>query len=207
MDPDLNAHYEKEGAPLNALEIRSAWLSGKRKEVRYVQGDPPQAPVTTPEKYTSEQKRQWRIFTRYKTMDYYHRVSVEMRNDFLSSDKGCDRLGWADSSTPPQLVGHPNAPVRGVRYAATPDELYWTINEVFIEVCCAGKVGSLLEVTLQTQTPNFQKYLVKIDDKNWMKKPDRFKWRLKRGDNTIRAKAVNLFGIEGPQSMIKIRFR
>ncbi|MFQ6097667.1 MAG: transglutaminase domain-containing protein, partial [Armatimonadota bacterium] len=28
MDPDVNCHYERDGVPLNAMEVRDAWLSG-----------------------------------------------------------------------------------------------------------------------------------------------------------------------------------
>ena len=211
MDPDLNAHYERDGVPLNAYEIRAEWLSGDWRNVDYIQGRPPQGPISNPKKYSRQQKKMWQVFTRCHTMDYYHRIAVEMRNDFLSSGQGCPRLAWADSLTPPQLVQHPSLAVRGARYAATLDELYWPINEVFIELSCAeragGKPGPLLEVKLQTQTPGFQKFLVRIGRGKWIKKPEAFRWRLRPGNNVIRARSVNVCGVQGPESRITVRYR
>ena len=40
MDPDINVHYERDGTPLNALEIREAWLDGAADEVEMVQDQP-----------------------------------------------------------------------------------------------------------------------------------------------------------------------
>lgn len=213
IDTDMNAHYEEKNIPLNAWEVREAWVTGRWKEVRLIQGKPPPAYVTKPAKYTPEQHKLFKVFTKYKAMDYYYHLGIEMRNDWFSSDEESLRLIWADPHSPPVLIEHPDHPntaVHDVIWTQNINNLYWTLNQVHIHLSCAGKDKSksspTLEVKLETVTPNFDKYLVKIDGSAWRKRPGDLKWKLKEGRNTIYAKSVNKFRIEGPSNSITISF-
>ena len=210
MDPDINAHYEDDNSPLNALDIRKAWLAKRWKKVKLAQGNPLPSQITKPEKYTQEQHKAFKIFTQYKAIDYYHRVEVEMRNDWFSSKKGYFRLVWTDNQSPPNLVEDTHQAVHNTKWAQNINDLYWTLNQAHLHLSCSGKEkkpGSLLDVQLETVTPNFDKYLVKIDTGPWKKIKANFTWRLKKGGNTIYAKSVNKFGMEGVTSLITVNYK
>jgi len=214
MDPDINAHYEHKGIPLSAYEIRDFWLKGKWQEVKLVRGKSPFVHSQKPPKIWAKEgmervEREFDKFMRYNTMDYYHYLAVEMGNDYFSSKKDKAKVGWVDEFSPPRLV-RCNVAVQHPQTQNLSD-LYWTLNQTHITLRCAGRDSSqptpLLKVELETVTPNFDRFLVKIDDGKWRTRPATFKWRLKEGDNTIRAKSINKFGIEGIESMITVRYR
>jgi len=207
MDPDLNAHYEKDGVPLNAYEIRCAWLKGKWKEVKFIQGKPLPAIITNPNKYFEEAKRELKIFTRYNAMDYYYRIGMELRNDYLSSDESAPRLQWVDKFSPPQLLPYSGVPARNIYWTENIQDMYWNLNQTFINLECLGDNYSTLKVSLKTFTPNFSKFLVKIDKREWQGCENSFSWPLKEGENTIQARAMNKSGIKGPISKIVVKYK
>jgi len=47
---------------------------------------------------------------------------------------------------------------------------------------------------------------VQIDDGEWVEKPSRFPWNLHKGLNTLKAKTVNKFGLEGITSSITLEY-
>lgn len=207
MDPDLNAHYEKDSVPLNSYEIRQAWLEGKWKEVKFVQGELLPAFVTNPGKYCEEARKQQEIFARYNAMDYYYHISVELGNDYFSSDENISHLKWVDEFSPPRLMDRPGVPVRNSYWTENISDMYWPLNQTFIGLECLRDNYSILQVSLKTFTPDFSKFLAKIGEEDWRERRNSFSWSLRDGKNTIRARAVNKLGIEGPVSRIVVKYK
>jgi len=210
MDPDMNVHYEEKGIPLNACEIRRAWLEKRWKKVRMVQGTPPPAYITKPEKYTKEWRKEFKVFTRYNVMDYYHHIAVEMRNNWFSSGGKTRSLILADSDSPPLLFQHPDLVLHEVGWTQNVNEMYWTLNQVHIRLNWGGATlmqSPVLDVRLETVTPNFSAYLVKIDRGAWTRRTENFRWKLKKGQNTIQAKTLNKLEREGMTSSLTVLYR
>ena len=207
MDPDLNAYYEKDGVPLNAYEIRWAWLKRKWKEVKFIQGKSFPAFITNPDKYFEEAKKEFKIFTRYNAMDYYHHISIYLRNNYFSSDEAAPHLQWADKFSPPQLTNYPGVSIKNYYWTENIQDMYWNLNQTFINLECLGDNYSTLKVSLKTFTPNFSKFLVKIDKREWQGCENSFSWPLKEGENTIQARAMNKSGIKGPISKIVVKYK
>jgi hypothetical protein len=63
-----------------------------------------------------------------------------------------------------------------------------------------------MRVTLENNMPNFNEYKVSIDGRGWRTRPDQFDWELKDNINSIKAKAINKFGVAGPTSRLKVKF-
>lgn len=59
---------------------------------------------------------------------------------------------------------------------------------------------------MDTVTPNLKAYLVKIDDGEWKESGDSFTWGLHSGRNTLQARTVNAFGIEGIVSAVAVEY-
>lgn len=218
MDPDINGHYEQNGIPLSAYEIRDFWLKGKWQKVKLIRGKSPFVVSQRPPEIWAEEgmervKKEFEKFLRYNAMDYYHYLSVEMGNDYFSARKeknwkGWVWVGWVDEFSPPRLVccnaAHKQPQTQNL------SDLYWTLNQTHITLSCGGKDSSrptsLLKVELETVMPHFDRFLVKIHNEEWRTKPTTFNWRLKEGDNTIKAKSVNNFAIEGSESTITVKY-
>ena len=135
MDPDINVHYERDGTPLNALEIREAWLDGVADEVEMVQDQPkfviPDArhvrlalrDPTCRKDYDEEVNRHlFARFLRNRVMDYYARVRV------LTDRR---TLEWVDRRCLPTFVSN-FKPLGPVRLTSSLPDVYWTVNLVRI---------------------------------------------------------------------------
>ena len=233
MDPDYNIHYEKNGFPLNALELHNAWLEADCDSIQVVKGKIPDPGVEVPEN---------------KLLDYYYDFRIQLRNDHLSKPHDDDyhpMLHWIDEKTPPLLMFHNW--IANAKNSGRAEDLYWTLNQVALDIhihndCYTAfneipvdfsfeKLFNLLNlsrryknldeipihldeerlkvlrVDLDTVTPDFDTFLVKIDDSDWQPKPASFIWTLHEGVNLLQAKVRNKFGLEGPISKVRILYR
>jgi len=92
MDVDFDIHYERDGNPLNALEIHRALLAGKLHELRVREGPLAYKLKSGKGHYQLELPR------------LYAHFSVFWRNNHLSDPQGPTQiLHWVDAETPPML--------------------------------------------------------------------------------------------------------
>jgi hypothetical protein len=70
----------------------------------------------------------------------------------------------------------------------------------------AQKTDASLDVRLQSATPNFKEYEVRLKGGDWKPSGDRFDWPLERGENRLEVRARNLFGIAGPVVRASVDF-
>ncbi len=196
-DPTTNCHFEKDGVPLNALEIRRLWRAGREKEIEVVY-TPPRG-RTNCEQLKDKQQCNLANFRRF---------AIPFRNDHLVSpfpgelEQGQAEyyadfyLWWEDQAAPTESpeYGHTSC---------QPADFYWTLNETAI---CLQQTDApdTLEVALDTVTPNFANYLVSVDGGEWQDRPGSFAWKLHAGENTLRAKSVNDFGVEGREAVARL---
>jgi len=116
MDADINAHYEKDGVPLNALELHNLWVTQRLGDIKYIQGKPVPKIIS---KYTPEEKATKFVFGAYNVVDYYFRLQVEMRNNWFSSGeatKPFTGIAWIDKY-------HPSYSERNGKII---DNVFWT---------------------------------------------------------------------------------
>jgi len=188
--PALNCHFEKDGIPLNAAEMRGLWKSSRENEIDVVY-TPPRGRVNgtniSPDQCGFENLR---------------RFAVPLRNNFLGNplpgeleqgmtESFCDQYIWWESGPVPV-----ETPEHG-KTSCRADDFYWTVNETAIELRMTEEKDAL-EVVLDTSAPNFARYSVQIDGSEWSQQPAFFLWKLNPGKNTIRAKSINQFNLECP---------
>lgn len=107
---------------------------------------------------------------------------------FIVKDKLCDGTQWHVRTVP----AHP----------AT--EPYFPIGQAAVSLAATG---GKLNVTLQTLTPNFQRYEVQFDGKGWQPSAGGFEWSLHAGSNRMEARTVNGFGVTGPVSTAEVEVK
>jgi hypothetical protein len=195
-DPTLNCHFEMAGVPLNALEIRQLWKAGRTNELEVVY-TPPRGRVNG----SQINKNQVGFGT-------YRRFCIPFRNNHLvtpfpgeleegESNYYCDAyLWWEDQAVP---VESPEYSKTTCRVA----DFYWTLNETAISLQ-RSETEDMLTVTLDTVTPNFDKFLVSLDGGPWQPRPASFAWKLHSGENKLQVKSANKFGIEGIESVARV---
>ncbi len=197
MDTDFNIHYERNGIPLNALELHKIWInegSDGIQKIKICKGKP--RPKSNGEMLCCP----WRL------VDYYYRFGITLGNDFFSRAKKGKILGWDLLPPAAWWFDEKTIKIKGAKYLTDKEsELYWTLNQTYIEP--KPHRANVLSVDLNTFTPNFKEFLVKIDNRPLKKKGSRFLWKLHSGINKIEAKAINKFGIEGIPSYICVERR
>ncbi|NLD42026.1 MAG: transglutaminase domain-containing protein [Chloroflexi bacterium] len=206
-------YVQGDGAPLSALEARTAWLSGNTEGLRLRgRGDPGVA---------------FALVDRLAKLD---RFCIVLRNDQLTSPHPGELehgivayhydgyLWWRDGNTPPlPYFTHSSG-----RLA----DLYWEPNRTRIHLQRTARRGSL-QVLLETSMPNVAPGTIlgpdhhptaihlpappagspaglqmRLGDGAWQPCADRFEWTLRPGPNRLAARSMNAFGVAGPESVV-----
>jgi len=206
MDPDLNVHYERDGVPLSAWEIREAWLSGQADCVNVVQDQPEfVAPTgatievlreTYPALATADEERVrllCRRFTRHRAMDYYARLRIA----------GWE---WLDRRCLPTFVSH-FSPAPAGRWTSHMPDIYWTLNMVRLTTQPAwDEAGAKLTIRLQHCMPWFDHLEVSVDDGAWARCGEGLDWPMHAGVNSLQCRAVNALGRPGIATRIEVAY-
>jgi len=77
-----------------------------------------------------------------------------------------------------------------------PKDMYWSVNQTRV-YAQAGEREGTLDVQFETVTPNFDHFLVQIDDGEWTEHSGPLEWTLHPGDNELAVRGVNAFGMMG----------
>jgi len=195
MDPGCDAddgrkatrHFERNGIPLSAHELHLAGVADNFEDIKAV-WDP--EPITG----------------MGLDADRYYQFCTTFRNNFLTSlypeepEHGAvsytyDGHLWCESATMPL----PQFSMTSSR----PADFDWSVNRTHISLQQGSEPHSVA-VLLDTETPNFETYLVQIDNREWKLVEERFVWKLSKGENSLRVKSRNRFGVEGIESRVVI---
>ena len=98
-----------------------------------------------------------------------------------------------------QIQGDPTNKADNEAAAKAAAEAYFPINQAALTL---KPYGDDLKVDIKTLTPNFKTFRVRVDDGQWADSEDNLVWALHEGTNTLQAKSVNKFGIDGPVSTV-----
>jgi hypothetical protein len=204
MDPDVNVYYRREGIPLNALEIRDAWLSHRTDQVEMVQDEP--AFVMPGERALRQLQdepiyhlwtedvipRIFERFCRHRVMDYYVRVRV-------------NGWEWVDERVLPSFISHFSP--HPVKPTSNPDDLYWTLNLVRLEATPSWEGGqSKLRIGLEHCMPYFDHYEIRQDGGEWQRVEASFDWPMHEGVNRLECRAVNVRNRPGVVSRMDVAY-
>lgn len=196
MDPGCDAddgrkttrHFERNGVPMSAFELHSATVNNDFDGV---------AEVCDPERMGG---------TDIENASRYYQFCMPIRNNYLTSlhpeepEHGAvsytyDGHVWCESHVMPL----PQFSITSRR----PGDFDWSVNQTHITLQ-QGSEPNAVAVLLDTVTPNFDTFLVKINHRKWRESKERFVWRLSPGKNVLRVKSRNRFGIEGIESSVTV---
>jgi hypothetical protein len=196
FDPLFALWFERDDIPLNAWEIRQEWFYGNRDKISFVMfkdrkvykhTDPSvllgQHPGFGP-LYLNE--RSWAdklaIIGYCPGNNVMENGGLAYCDMFISSDTLASKVSW-------HIRIHPEDPFR---------DPYFPLNQADLKFTA---VPEGLKVDVKTSTPNFAKYLFRINGGKW-EDGDPGIWKLKKGKNTLEVKPVNSFGVEGVTSRV-----
>jgi len=195
MDADLNLHYEKDGIPLNLLEVHNERYKKGLSNVKIIRG------IQTSGDFQYEKE-----INVEDMIEYHSYIQIlDMRNNWMTnhyfrghpkrSDKAT--LFWVDKNLPPVF--------NFKQKTNNKDDFYWTLNQT--EIWANKQVGSWKEMTLlfETFTPNFDYFEIWVDDfKKCTTRDSFYLWKLHSGENKLIVRSFNKFGVLGIPSSVEI---
>ena len=196
MDPTANMYVEKDGVPLNGVEIRTEWFDREGKDLvfvvgkerkRYRKADLPiflgrfagfgdlTVPANEMEKYG---------FIGYVPNTNLMDAGDDYGKMFIVKDQRCEAK-WHERTNPANPAVDP----------------YFPIGQATLSLLVEN---AKLNIAIQTMTPNFREYRIRIDGGAWKACDAVLVWDLHPGSNRLEAKTVNQFGVDGPVSTVEL---
>ena len=81
----------------------------------------------------------------------------------------------------------------------------WSVNQTRLYPRAGEKAG-VIEIDVETATPNFSHYQVRIDGGEWGQADSPPNWELHQGQNELEVRGVNTFGRGGRTARLKVGY-
>lgn len=206
LDAKYDIHFERGGVPLSALDLHDGVRADGGKGVVKVQGidrrevrdDPDRSPEGTVRSY-------WWVSYHVRQDPFTH-PHWSGGGRLVVYDNAAFREGTWIRSRGSELVPH-WAYAAGA-FIRTPrrHEIEWTPGVPHLRV--RRHAADELEVEVRSATPNFEAYEVRLDGGPARDVADgRVRWRLQAGENVLRVRSRNLFGVRGPEVTASVSFK
>lgn len=204
IDPSRNSYFRLAGTaiPLNSNEIRRELYRNDGVDMEMVFGTEQRAERVTLERRDKDGAYQYRqdgyAWVAYKSRNNFFEVPFAYWNyDYLIvEDEYNENRTWQSNG---------KTDVRetlGTRTRRVGD-VFWTLNQAHIHLYDQG--SSDLKVQLETHSPNFENFEVSVDNGPWISSEAIFLWELHKGQNFVKARSVNKFGVRGPEHKIVLK--
>ncbi len=205
MDAELDWHYEKDGIPLNMMEVRDDYFAPQPHRVRIVRGNQSSGDPNTTLVHLKVQELPVEEMLKHHLLDL---CIANMRNDWLTNHYfvGHPRQSDADCLMfeDPRLGTERDLWRRLYPRTANRRDMYWTLNqsEIWLRETSSAE---RLDLVLRTVTPNFDSFGIQIDNATPIHSASgSFTWTLHEGYNSLSVVTVNKFGIRGIPSSLKL---
>ncbi len=189
-----NAQYESRGVPVGALEFHRFHEAGKAHHLRISK---------LPQKTKARMTGSWgSLFARF---------GIPLRNNHLVQAEpaelyhGYSQYHW-DGYLWWSVDIDPKYPEYSLQ-TSRPADFNWSVNQTRLYPR-AGEEAGVLEIDVETATPNFAHFQVRIDgggDGEWEEAAEGpLTWMLHTGENELEVRGVNAFGRPGRTARLKV---
>lgn len=199
-DAKYDHHFEKNGIPLSALEIRDEYLKNKAADIIKVKG-PNRVPFdidaeTGLDKVRNAQTYTWiewhgnnDIFTIWPN---HQELLVMYEDDYFKNNI------WIWNSNPHWAYAKPEF----MKKVQDRDKIYWTPNTIASKVKISGNVA---HIELMSETPNLKEYqMMELPSGEWKTVNKKFDQKLEKKKYEWIFRSVNLANVTGPEHKIII---
>lgn len=210
-DAKYNHHFEKNGIPLSALEIRDEYLKNKAVGIVLVKG-PDRAPIESDG--VANAKGEMVTWTRADFAQTYTWVEYESHNDrYTNWPESGDSISilnmyeddyfrnntWIWDGKPHWAYNVEGHLIR----VPDRDAIEWTPNTISSTVRIENRIAY---IDLESSTPNLRNYQMKRTSENgWQEVSSSVEVDLHRDEEQFIFRVVNLADVTGPEHRIKIR--
>ncbi len=199
-DAQYDQHFEKNGIPLSALEVRAEYLKNKASDISMVKG---------PDRVVTEKDLEFHT-SRESLAQIYTWVSWDLNNNMCTvwpdfktmliffRDDYSSTHTWFQNGHPHWAYNKPEF----IHYVDDPRQIYWTPNTIKSLVRLEGESAN---IRLSSETPNFKTYQMEIlPDETWAPVDSIFTVHLNADNYDLRFRSVNTAGVHGPEYRIVI---
>jgi hypothetical protein len=194
VDAMYDLHYEKDGVPQSALEIRDEVIKDGGKSLKHCftpdgrevyeqRNSPSSGKPSQPDTYRWVD---WEVSTNYFTNSPAYKPSSQVlyKDEFFSNNT------WVRDGKQNWIIGSPYAIVTTNR-----NWIEWTPNVIYT----AAKINAdKVDIELKSFTPNFRSYQMQTD-KGWEDCSNKLTIQLQKPANKFVFRTINLFGVTGPE--------
>ena len=198
-DAKYDHHFEKNGIPLSALEIRDEYLKNMAEDITLVKG-PDRIPTEVDEETGISKKRFAQTYTWVEWHGYndmftdwpdYKTLMIMYDDEYFRNHT------WIWDGKPHWAYG-----TEYLKQVTDRGSIEWTPNTIKSDVTITGDKAT---VVLTSSTPNLKEFQMKeSDDKAWATVPDTVMVTLHDDRHDIFFHTVNLAGIYGPEHKVSI---
>ncbi len=202
--------YQADGRWLNALEVHEALREKRMVSAITDSPSPPGGSAATGAAASapagsSPPAKPWPLDDEW--MRLFVRFGIPLRNNHLSQPEPAELehgreqyrwdgyLWWSDSVDDPV---YPEYSLLSNRVA----DFYWPLNQVAVDL--QQHDSETLIVNFDTFMPNLARCAAMIDDRPPESVTTGFHWPLHDGDNRLRLRGVNTFGVAGPETRVHV---
>ncbi|RLD36693.1 MAG: hypothetical protein DRI73_00180 [Bacteroidetes bacterium] len=198
-DAKYDIHFEKEGIPLSALEIRDEYIKNKASDIVKVKGPERKIididPETGTSKERSAQTYTWIEWHTYNNMFTVWPDFVTLLNVY--EDEYFEKHTWIWGGKP-----HWAYNTEYFRLIKDRGALYWTPNTIRSKVQIEGH-NAIIELT--SDTANLKEYQMKnLPSTDWQAVSDTVRLKLEKSKYELIFRTLNLANIAGPEHKIII---
>jgi hypothetical protein len=200
-DAKYDHHFEKDGIPLSALEIRDEYLKNQSADVVKVKG-PERVPgdldvETGIEKVRFTQTYTWiewhgnnNLFTVWPD---HQELLLMYEDDFFKNNT------WIWGGNPHWAYAKPEF----MKLIQSRDAIYWTPNTIASKVTIDGNMA---HIELTSEKPNLREYQAKeLPSGEWEATTGNIDVKLKKKEYDWVFRTVNVAGVTGPEHRVSIK--
>jgi hypothetical protein len=201
VDAKYDLHFEKDGIPLSALEIRDEVWKNRGRDL---------TPAFGPERKPTDPRMNSPFWGRWATPIVYRWLSWETSTNRFTAypaapsstlvmydDPIFRENTWYRDGKPHWAYGTPY-----LLKIANRHWIYWTPNVISAKVDFTGKQ---VRIQLESFTPNFKTYQMRVGDGPWQDCDELLQMDVKESVQHYAFRAVNLFGVTGPPHVIEVQ--
>lgn len=199
-DAKYDHHFEKDGVPLSAVEIRNAYLKNEAADIQMVKGVE-RTPLDYDEEVDMSKKEFAQTYT-WVTWDAYTNMFTDYPNHtsllIMYGDSYFKNNTWIRGTKPHWIYGSPES----LRVVEDIDEIYFTPNTIESGVEINENTA---RIQLVSDTPGFKEYqMKKLPDDEWKTVDSEVKIDLQDKKYELVFRAVNYAGVTGPEHKVVI---
>ena len=189
---EYDATYEHRGIPVNALEFHRMHEAGTAHHLTINK---------LPQGTKARMTKSWG--------ELFCRFGIPLRNNHLVQAEpaelyhGCSQYHWDGYLW--WTVDIDPAWAENSLQTSRPADFNWSVNQTRLYPR-VGEKQATLEVDVETATPNFSHFEIRIDHGEWQRSTAPLTWSLREGENELEVRGVNLFERAGRVARLRVAY-